>query len=236
MKTFFRTLIIFIIAVFGYQFFFANNKKDVIDKQKMDSHNCDSIPNDYLRLIKLSIESLKTSKDIHFINSVYSKYRNPITRFYYKEKYYLQIYRIADSLARPLTQSLHISIMSSTAPQNEYYFLDDQTSFKYLYNTNTTSRWKNVFLNLYGDDVRTLEKKDNKQHLLLQCRNFSIKYLKGASDDIFGEANNGIINNRVSFELLFLKKGSSLYLIMLSSKDGNENFTYSILDDIVVAN
>jgi hypothetical protein len=112
------------------------------------------------------------------------------------------------------------------------YSLDNKTDMDFMYKGLKPDNPRNIFLDLYGDSTRLLQKNDTIAYYYSKCENFAIRFTLGGKIDIYADLKHEQYNP-VPLEILFLKRKDNLFLIILSSKYDaihlNENYLYDFL-------
>jgi len=193
------------------------------------------IPPDYLDLLNIKMDCCNDSvkNKLYFIETVVSKYRNPVSRFNYDKKYYLQVYKIDTSFSYSLKDKIKDNRSNAYTPFYDSSSLDDRTAMKFLYKDNKPPKAINIYFDLYGDSTFMLKKNDTIAYYYSKCKNFSIKFSPNADNDIYSEIKSKSIGEAVSLEIIFLKKNRQLYMFTLSAKDAFTNLQRGTLYNLI---
>jgi len=215
MKILLRITIILISIFIIWKVFFHVN----LHGEREDSEIwTDTIPKQYLQLLKLPDTCCKNGR-IVFVNTLSSKYRNPVSRFYIDNKYYLQVYKMYNSFNYSLKKAIKEEF-SGSSPSNTEYASDETTDMEFLYKRTEPQKPENIYLTIGGDSTITLKKNDTVAYYFSKCANLSIRFKQDQDNDIFGECKSQNLN-MVPLEIMFLKRDKNLYLFTLSSKNAS---------------
>jgi hypothetical protein len=227
MKVLLRIVLIIVSVIVIWEVFFHVNLHGEIEDSEIWT---DTIPKEYSQLLKLPDSCCKTGK-IVFVNTLSSKYRNPVSRFFIDGKYYLQVYKIDNSFKSSLEKSIKESFSGSVASYTEYAD-DDITDMKFLYKRTKPHKPNAVYFALAGDSTRVLKKNDTIAYYSSKCANLSIRFDPDQENDIYGECKSRNLN-QVPLELMFLRRTSNLYMFVLSSKEAATSLKQGTLSNLL---
>jgi hypothetical protein len=91
-----------------------------------------------------------------------------------------------------------------------------------------------IYLNLFGNGTHVIMKNDSIAYYHSDFKNFYIKYRLAGGEEFFGtasEKNDDTI--RSPLELMFLKRKSSLYFILLYGNDEKTNLQAGTLYNLI---
>ena len=217
MKILLRIVLIAVLLIVAWRLVFHVNLHGQIE----DSGTwTDTIPTEYSQLLKLS-DSCCKGGSVYFVNTLTSKYRNPISRFYINDKYYLQVYQMGNSFNSSLKSSIKENF-SNSSPSYTEYSLDDRTDLEFLYKLTKPDKPKNIYFALYGGSTHILKKNDTMAYYFSKCANLSIRFSPETENDIYGKCKSNV-SNKVPLEVLFLRRFNNLYMLVLSSKNANND-------------
>jgi hypothetical protein len=234
MKIFVTLIVAFLIVVFGSLAISLIVSKIANRGETEDPIVwTDTIPKEYLQLLKLPDTCCTTANgNIVYVQTTAKKYRNPISSFYIGNKYYLQVYKMDTSFNYSLKNEIKES--RSDADMSTFYtpyILDERTDMKFLYNANKPHKPKNIYLDLYGDSTHVLKKNDTIAYYYTDCKNFSIRFTPEGENDIYGECKSRNLSE-MPLELMFIKKKSNLFMVILSDSHANTHLKHGILYDL----
>ncbi|WP_394772491.1 hypothetical protein [Mucilaginibacter sp.] len=150
-----------------------------------------------------------------------SKFRNPISCFFVHKDYYLQVYKIDTSYKYLLTNTIKISYDDASLRYFTGYYLDDFTEMEFLYKATKPQKPINIYIDLYGENTKTLMKNDSIAYYFSKCKSFSLGFNKNESFDIHGQPKDGILKKTIDLEMLLFKRKSNLFMLTLSAKDAD---------------
>ncbi|RWY52430.1 hypothetical protein [Mucilaginibacter gilvus] len=212
-----RYFIIFgVIAILFIWFaLYIKNLGDETIKQMRDDPQRDTtyISPDYNRLFK------DTGKLI-FINTVKSKYRNPISEFKVGDDLFVEVYKL-DSLSKiQFSNDFVFTTADIPISYDVVYrsgFGGEQLNIRYK--SGTPDRISKLHFNLFGLNTKNLIQNDSVAYFYSNFKSFLIKFDKDLPQDVFGEP---LDEKHQPIEVLFLKKRKALYFILLSTKAGGK--------------
>src|SRR6202042_2374798 len=114
---------------------------------------------------------------------------------------------------------------------NTPYSTDDRTDMKFYYKSSKPKTPGNIYLDLFGDSTRVLEKNDTIAYYYSKCSSFSIKFNPKDPNDMYGESQSQI-SGEVPLEILFLKRDTKLFMLTLSCKKANTDLNPNMLYDL----
>ena len=190
----------------------------------------DTIPKEYSQFLRLPDSCCKTGKLV-LVNTLSSKYRNPVSRFYFDDKYYLQVYKMDNSFKSPLTKNIKEKF-SGSSPSYTEYANDDMTDMEFLYKRTEPQKPKSIYLTIGGDSTVLLKKDDTIAYYFSKCANLSIKFNPEKENDIYGECKSEKFN-QVPLEIMFLRRINNLYMLTLSSKNAGTNLKRGTLYNLL---
>jgi hypothetical protein len=173
------------------------------------------IPGDY----KQVFEAFKGYKNLSFEGSYYSKTRNPISIFKYKDDYNILLYKMPTENKQPLSKIIKEEFTSSGATSGIYYrelFSDQFRDKNYLYNIQykcgNPETAKEIYLTLSGNNTYIFKKNDTIAIYNSELNNFSIRYSQDGNKDFYGEVKNDSLAYKLPIQITFLKHNNYIYL------------------------
>lgn len=188
------------------------------------------LPEDSTLLEKNYWSKLKADKIVNFKN------RAPISILSFDQKYYLIINKIAVGKAVSLQNILHETNKSTDRTVGEVYsVINLNESCQFQYRSSFIKPTSEIFLTLAGDSIQSI-KGNNVVSYHLLCKDFSIRYLEKGAIDIYVTGKEMALGTKASkpMSMLFLKRGSKVYFLLMIPIDPNgtisPNLLYSIVD------
>jgi hypothetical protein len=210
-------IVVVIIAVVGWFIYYIAGlvTKMNIDGKKDAVKTVSYAPEEYLKLFR---KDDRLSLD----NTAISNTRNPISTFFYDQKFCINIYKIANLNNLPLTE---IMVETNVDQHMTYHFtfhvLDRVDNNNIEYKSGTQDKISKIYLNLFGDQIQTIKKNDTLAYYYSNIRNFFIKYQLQGVQDFWGSVNDNHSWRKFPIEIIFLKHHESLYLILMTAKNEN---------------
>ena len=95
---------------------------------------------------------------------------------------------------------------------------------------------KNIFFNLFGDKTQIVTKNDSIAGYFSNLKNFFIQYKQNGDQEFYGQASDKVDDDeaRVPVEIMFFKRNSNLYFILLAANDLKTNLPSEMLYNLVV--
>jgi len=257
MKKFFK-IVLYIVGIYSAYVLISGDYPLFVKKALHITTNDDvpdsdstsnAIPPDYSKILKLKQSCCgdsDTSK-FYFTSTEFFKLRNPISFFVYKKKYTLQIYKISSDCKQPLDKYIIEKYINVKKTMNLCYTMFDKDNIVYLYKASLPLKVSKVYLTLDGKDNRTITKNDSVVYYYSMLNNFSIQYQLNVAHDIFGETgiHDGFADKKKDsffsspkpdyqpFEMLFLKRNNSLYLLMMAANKKDIPYSPGTLYNLV---
>jgi hypothetical protein len=141
------------------------------------------------------------------------KNRNPFSLFIYKDVYSIFEYVVSIPAARQLMDIVRMDTLVET--RRKKYNVIDIPSMKLYYSSDTVTLINKVILNIYGDSLQCKVKNDSIICIKLHLDNLVIRYDKNKPADIIFTPQNKS-HNKLPIELIFLKKGTYLHILLIS--------------------
>lgn len=185
-------------------------------------------PPDYVNL-------LNTNDQLKIDRTDQSKRRNPIVEYFYKNKFYLQVYKI-DTLGNvPIDRILKENFISTEVSFNANYIqFENNIPFMINYKLEAKPRnISNIYFTIFGSGTRIIKKNANMAYYYSRFENFSISYNKAGSKDIYGNLKDDFEGKAIPCELMFLKQNGNLYYILLAATDDKLNLDADILNNLI---
>lgn len=145
--------------------------------------------------------------------------RNPITFISFDKSYSLISYKIDLIKDAPLSRLLNVTFKSAERTNMEVYTVIDESAFyRFEYRDASIKPVSKIYLTLSGDSLRTIVANDSIVSYHLLCNNFSIKYNEKEAVDIFVIGNEKAFGATtiIPMDLLFLKRGSTVHLMIMT--------------------
>jgi hypothetical protein len=175
------------------------------------------------------LSKLKVDRVVHL------KGREPISAYLFDSSYHLVINKIdllKDASLKDILNVAMTSVDRTTA--RSYLIIDLGDSYKFQCQTQPIGAITQIFLTLAGDSLKSAVNDSTIGYHLL-CKNFSIRYQENESIDLYlvGEekwlGHTGII----PLDLVLLKRGGAVYLILLAPADPKTSISLNTLYDII---
>jgi hypothetical protein len=185
-------------------------------------------PHDYADLLNAN-DQLKIDRTDQ------SKRRNPIVEYFYKNKFYLQVYKI-DTLGNvPIDRILKENFVSTEVSFNtDYVQFENSIPFMINYKLEAKPRnISNIYFTIFGSDSRIIKKNGNVAYYYSRFENFSISYNKAGSKDIYGNLKDSFEGKAIPCEIMFLKRNGNLYYILLAATDDKLNLDADMLNNLI---
>jgi hypothetical protein len=189
-----------------------------------------NIPDDYFKLLGSNV-------DFFLVGTIEGRFRNSISEFNYHKNNSLFIYKIDTSAYLPLREIIHEEHSNDHRTYNYVYSTvinNDTLEINYI--SKPIKKGTSIYINTYGLDDQTLIKNDTVAYYYSNINNFSIRYGKFEPQDFFGKVNDKYIAGNLPLEILFLKKRSNLYLILMAPNNGSTKLETFELYNLVVKN
>jgi hypothetical protein len=195
-------------------------------------------------------DSLKLSKDIpeeykSFFNfrdtslfnialSYNTKYRAPFSVIDYKTKCTIIIYKITDSITESLQRLIKVSHHFSSNNRGIIYDVVNEYGFYLAYSPDTTNKINSINLNLFGDSIQNIIQSDTIINYYLKFNQISWSKDFDKSLDIYIEPDGNFTKTtRIPSCIMFIKRHSKLYFILLSVKSDDDYLDKHLLQNLV---
>lgn len=193
----------------------------------------DSVPKNYLKLLNIDHNNFSdSSRGIVFRKTTINKFRSPISSFLVLGKFYLQIYMMNPLFKGSLKAAIKESYIDARTDINNRYLLDDNTDMEFLYHHFKPKITKQIFIDIFGSNTKTLEKNDSISYYHSQIDNFWIKYNQKDENDIYGNLKQDVLT-QMPIEIMFLKSKNKVYLLILSSKTSSTALKENLLKNLL---
>jgi hypothetical protein len=207
-------LIVLVIIVGWLIYYFFGIIHRINEDIKIDAITTSvDVPKDYSQLFR-SDDKLLADR------TIISKRRNPISQFNYDDKFRINVYRIN------ITTNLSLSKIIDESYENNhisyglnYKGVDDIDKFEILCKFGFQDKGSRIYLNVFGDDTRLIKRNDTLVCYYSKIENFYIKYQLNAAQDFFGRVKEKYNGTKIPTEIMFIKKSSNLYLVLLTAND-----------------
>ena len=166
-----------------------------------------------------------------------SKSASPVSFLLFDDSFHLVVHKINLSKEQSLNEVLLTAIKGS----------DQSTGVTFrVFNFNGFSRLKwrgtpslpvsRIYLDLDGDSLTNDIKNDSIYSYHLLCNTLAIKYTEGGLIDIFMEGEHSTLWNKelTPLDLLFIKKGKALYLLLMAPINRKSAIPPLLLYNLVV--
>ena len=208
------------------------NKCNIENKAKLDYYaalgpkTSNQIPPDYSNLFNGRVSGLAFSKTLIFKN------RNPISIFNYDNKYTIEVDKIDLSNEFSLKTIIEKS-RTSKRLENIYYAIDQQGDMEFNYNNSYRLRHlSKLYLLLSGNNTQQIVKNDSVAYYNSNIKNLSIQGEGNGKPELLVISKDK--NNKgTPVEILFLKKGNALYILLMAPKKINSILNSNTLFDLV---
>lgn len=184
-------------------------------------------PQEYLDLF-----SNQTQQQLICDSTVKCKNRDLITLLH-NEQFDIQISKLDISGDLPLNKVVSEAFTTSEQSLNLYYtdYFSNKL-FSINYRLGPKEKATKLYFNIEGDNSGVVEKNDHLAYYYSTFKNFSIRYKKEGKIDIFGKARK----KNVPVEIMFLKRNSDLYFIVLANINNSANLDKYALYNLIIRN
>lgn len=198
-----------------------------IQQQKDDPEEfSQTVPKDYLDLFKV--------KGISFHESLTSKIRNPVSEFYFKKDYYIQVYKVDTSFFLSLDKITAERYIPNPITTHALYITGTTNlPFDVNYKLKAQKPVSLIYLTLYGDQSHAIVKNDSMAYYHSTFENFSVKFNHESEQYIFSEVNDNYYGMKFPLEIMFLKRKNNLYFILLGVRDNHIGITPGTLQSFI---
>ncbi len=195
--------------------------KNVADKnlKAMDDdpkHYTNNIPGEYSNLFK-------QKEKIAVIRTEESNFRNPISDFYYDNKFWIEVYKVDTSIQKALSGTVLKNIFYESFKESHisydtvYSTSDDNMPFSVQYKSGNPGKIASIHFNLSGSNRQVVVKKDNLIGYFSFLKSFSMRYNESGVIDLFVKSKeDGIL---IPSEILFITNQGNVYIVMIMPKD-----------------
>jgi len=212
------TLISDIKALFNVD----RDPNDLINELGTVDFTIDTVPKEYKGIlnIKNSGNKFPDSSNLHVDGIMADSLRSPILFLDYKKQFYIQVYKMSASYNLSLTNALQENFVNLDIKNPGWYYLNDQSAVDYKYKY-LFLKPDSMFLNIYGNQNKILLKTDSIAYYYSNFKSFAIRYRQSRKSNISGDSKDeGFFagtNNYHPIELLFIKRGHSLYFLSMAA-------------------
>ena len=185
------------------------------------------VPYDYLDLFA-------NKKDLVLDSSLTSQHRSLVTELH-NGPFYMQVYKL-DSLDQLSIGKIYEDYNSSEVSKYTYY-VDASTNkrVRIQYKLGIDGKMSSIFFSLNGDHTQVLKKNDSIAYYYSNFKSFSIKYQEQGKIDILGKARTvGTNAGNLPIEIMFLKRKTNLYFILLAAPDSSTSLGTDILYNLII--
>lgn len=165
-----------------------------------------------------------------------SSNRNPVSFMPFDKSYYLITYKIDLTKNTSWSNILNVTFKSVEPTNMDVYTVISENAFyRFEYHDVLTKPVSKIYLTLSGDSLRTVVTNDSIVSYHLLCNNFSIKYNEKEAVDIFVIGNEKAFGTTtvIPMDLLFLKRDSVVYLMMMTPNDPKSVISSDLLYNVV---
>lgn len=178
----------------------------------------------------------KYQKDLHVIEVRNSKVRHSIPILLFDKKYDLFTYKI-DMTGDYTMQSIFSVNNESVGVTPQYVYSEIGIGGVYILKciAGAPKIADKIYLTYTGKSFQTVASNDSILSYHLQCKNFSVRYGKDDPIDmvLIGFEGPLTITNTIPMDILFLKRGKSMYMLVLTPKEENGSIAPDLLYNIV---
>jgi hypothetical protein len=159
-----------------------------------------------------------------------SKRRNDISQCYYEKQFYILVYKIDTIGSLSLNKFIATTFTGSSLALNVEYKNDDNNyHFRISFKEGPKEKISHVTFKLSGDQTKILQKNDSIAYYYSNFSNLSITTNNNSVADIYGTVKKEFEGEQIPIEVLFLKRKSNLYFILLGAKDKHQKLGNSLL-------
>ncbi|NHA05004.1 hypothetical protein G7092_14430 [Mucilaginibacter sp. HC2] len=206
--------------------FFIKNTGDR-DVKSMQNENVtisQTIPVDYGDLFKYK-------NNLSSDGTINTRFRNAVADIRYDNKYFIQVYKIDTSFNHSLSDFITESHQDKHITYDQSYReINDHKLFSISYKVGQPEKISAIFLNIFGNDAQTIEKRDSIAGYYSDLKNLSIQYGQNQAQDIYIKPKDDKASMPIS--IYFIKKNQALYLIILTAIN-NEPVTSTTLKELL---
>ena len=164
-----------------------------------------------------------------------SKRRNPISEYFYKNKFYVQVYKIGTLVDAPIDKIINDDFVSTEVLFNTDY-IQFENDIPFMINYKLEAKPPNIsfiYFTLFGENTKVLKKNQNIAYYYSNFENFSISYNQKESKDIYGSMKESFKNKKIPTEIMFIEQDKNLYYIVLAARDSNIDLDPNLLYNLV---
>ncbi len=169
----------------------------------------------------------ETQSKLNGTTVFYSKVKQPESRYTFDNNFRIEVYKLILSQDKPLTQLLNFQNKHSS---NDFDGFDqafgDVTQMELARASGKLGSISNIKVTYQAILFKPIAENDSVACYFLKTNNFSIGYDDTSDYDILGNSKN---STDVELGLAFVKKHTSLYIIMLLTKDKNQSIPPDML-------
>ena len=165
----------------------------------------------------------------------HSENNNPLGFLVYVDTFYLAVYKFDFKSTPILTKDLLFETKSEDITTGMNYFTFPVSDFlTYKFETSLPKDIDQLHLTLYGDSLK-YNTSDSLSTFQLLCKNISLHYGKNQSIQVLLTGREGPLGiiDPIPLELVFLTRGKSIYMVMLTPKVKSRNLSSGILKSIL---
>jgi len=207
-----------------------NGFEDIQGSFSMDLPTTNSLPSEDSGILAEKYRAkLKVEEIINF------KHRDHISVLLFNQRYHLIITKIALEKNASLKDILHETTESVDRTTGEVYsILDLDDSYEFQYRSSYIKPVSHIFITLSGDSLQSL-KNDSVTRYHLLCKNLSIRFADKEAVDIYMTGKEKLLMAKPdrSMDLLFLKRGLRVYILIMTPVNPEINLSPDLLNDIV---
>ena len=169
------------------------------------------MPPDYKYLFNDSAKQKLVLEETYTI-----KGRNPISVFYYDNKYSLLVYKINAQLNLSLKDLIQQDVVGKNRSRPISYNELSFPNYKFSYAWDSVPIISKIIITIYGDSLSYFTNNKNISFCYLHLSSVFIRYKEDASWDIMLQKQN-IITNNIPMEIVFYKMDYGLYILVVNN-------------------
>lgn len=184
-----------------------------------------------------SLISKKYISRVRSHENINSKIRSPVSFLYVDNRYHLVIYKIDSVANMTLPALLQTKVEGVERTDGETYTIIDFNGFSRFEWRPVRSRVvSKIYFTLAGDSLNNVVANDSIISYNLLCKNFSIRYTGQGPIEVFMVGEDRPLGSIAisPSDILFLKRGSAVYLMVMTPAGTKSRIPPDLLYNIVV--
>ncbi|WP_118976941.1 hypothetical protein [Taibaiella koreensis] len=221
-------VLLIVIIIIGYSsYWFISSFGLAVNLLQEDDPSTKQISEEYKSLFATSAYT-----KLRVEHTYNSKVRSPITLIDYDSIYSILIYKISMNSKAGLSKILFLEYKDADQSPNIAY-RGIPYSFMFKYKAGKESSATQLFLTINGDSIRSLFHSDTLVNYAATFEDLSISYTKDGIKEIYAVSDDAFIKTKIPINVLFLKRGMTIYLFFLSVKVHGKSIPDSLLYNLI---